>query len=326
MQIPYGLVDSESDIAFIGSGYGGIDVLDLQDGQLLAHSDTLLIPVLMDEGAMVAVATETTGNFLHIAKTRFASGVFEILWRTEIQLPLSVSIVVGDTTLFSLVAALHDGQIDLSWEVHSRYAGGAPPSERIEAEAVYDIYGVIHLDRSNGELLAQRSSSVSNMTPPDLDPGERVMPYRYHGSWVTSTWQNTANSARQWLLKSEAGIRAVVQIDSNKKYFDVANDSSAQTIVTATGEQILLCEPQRQMDLWRVLDAGSGTEIGALELQAGVKDAAVIDGNRLLYLVQENEGNHRQWLRCQGFGQNVPLWSYLITEQELRAQPPPLPR
>ena len=82
MRIPHGLADSESDIAFIGSSYGGIDVLDLQDGQLLAHSDTLLIPVLLDEGAMLAVASETTGNVLHIAKTRFASGVFEILCDT----------------------------------------------------------------------------------------------------------------------------------------------------------------------------------------------------------------------------------------------------
>ncbi len=330
-QIPQGLASPESNVAYVVNGQGLIECLNLSNGQVEAQTTFPAYPLVVDRGAIIGWRPGSSPNSLVVFSADQQGDVLLPTWETSITLPDWVDMNPTDPTRFAIAAALEDEQVAITWEAHTRYEGGAPPSPEVELASTHDERRTIYLHRETGAQIASEPS-VPEATPstpslPELPPGQQPMPYRSQAAWSTQPW--TVGSTEAFLVRTTdpPGV-SLIRRESNHPQGETAmpltDNPAAIAVVTLDGHFILMREPEAEDSPWLMFSAETGERVASVPLNEEVESAAVV-GEGVIYSVAETtSGTQRRYLRYWDLNRSELSWSHLLSEQTL-SKPPPLP-
>jgi hypothetical protein len=156
VRFPGGLADTAREIAFISNGVG-VDSIDLRSGRRRWKSSSGIAPLtLLDNGSELVVAGFDDGK-MFLVMIESDSGKTSRKW------VLSPGVFVSPQTC-EIATELHEPILDVLWNVHSRYKGGANLSPGAEERLHIDASGVVEIDIRNGAVVKQERTKLEDLS------------------------------------------------------------------------------------------------------------------------------------------------------------------
>lgn len=329
-RIPLGIADVSASVGYVVGKAGRILALSLTSGEVLAQTEFSATPLTVHKGTVIGWSViRDQANALHVFAATRKGSVLEPKWREALELPVWVEVDAPEPSALALEATVEGRSIDVTWEAHSSYRGGAPPPSEIENAARHDERHTIRFDLGSGAVLARHTSQSTpsaEQALPDAGTGRRVVAYRFETSWLTQSWR--VGTIEAFLAKPDSASRMVlVHRDARDRQYTneitLTNDPAGEASVTPDGRFIFIQERGARGPAWQVFAADTGDRVSSLPFDPGTESVAVVN-DRVVYLVVEHAATTaRRSLRCRDLRTGEALWSHLLDEETLRAAPPP---
>jgi hypothetical protein len=158
----------------------------------------------------------------------------------------------------------------------------------------------------------------------------RMVPYRSGTAWATRPWATQARgagSADAFLARTakEPGIVLVRRESGGAargSEIRLTDDPAAEAAVTPDGRLVFIHEPGGDAPAWHVFSAETGDRITRLPFDPGTGGVAVVNDQVLYLVVKDRRGTRRRSLRSRNLQTAEAMWSFLLSEETLRAPPP----
>ena len=158
---PYGVADAGGRTGYLADG-GGIRAVDLQDGRTLWQSQAAERPLLVAGDQLVALQRVKPSSLVVVVLDA-ASGA--PLKRSDpIQLPDWVTVGLVDNDRFTLRPRLAAEHLEIDWQAHSSYEGGAQPPAEVLRQGRRSAQGTVRVELASG-----RSESRVGPSPPPTE-------------------------------------------------------------------------------------------------------------------------------------------------------------
>jgi outer membrane protein assembly factor BamB len=296
---PGGVADTSAKVAYVVNTSGGIDALDLDKGDLLWDTKDPAKPLAVAGKKLVAqVPVKDKANAIKVVVLDTAAKGKKVSESDAITFPDWVSVGGGYGRSFASRGTVLDGDLLLSWEARSWYAGGARPTpEREKAERRQES-GVakVSLEKGKVEMLAadKAPAGAGPKVPKDL---ENVASQQY---WTGSDWQTKALVAGTKLAALEVtdagGGKSVMTL----KRWDLTGGKEDEPVkllegkslwpqVSSDGRYLFVHQavPKEQLAegdyAWWVFDLETGKQVAKLPYDGALAEPVVV-GPRLYYM------------------------------------------
>lgn len=328
IRIPRGIVDAQTDVAYVVGKERRIFCLLPDTGEVLASTDFASIPVAVDTGMLIGWSyAPNRPNEIRLFSAARQGSVLLPRWEQTLQLPEWVDVSSPEPDSFMLEAEVREGRITITWEAHARYRGGAPPPVEVERAAMRDERHTLEFDRKTGAITGKERVEPAphpERIAPKLKPNAQIVPYRSGTSWDTQPWRAGAVNACLIRTADEPGIVLLHKDDVGADAeIRLTDNPHAVAAVTLDGGLIFIHEPGETESAWQVFSTETGTRVASLGFDPGAEGVSVFK-DRVLYVVREDaKGMRRRTLRCRNFRNGKPMWSFVLDEEAVRAPPPP---
>jgi hypothetical protein len=154
VRIPGGVAQADGDLGFVENATGGIDALNLANGDRLWTADTVTRPILATAERLYALdAGSDFSHSVRVAALDTKTGQ-RVLLSEPIKLP--VPIPAGSDAAHHRIWRVHTraGELVLSWQAQGRYVGGAAAPAEIREQAARMVAGSARIDSKTGKLLS----------------------------------------------------------------------------------------------------------------------------------------------------------------------------
>jgi hypothetical protein len=330
LRIPHGIADPEGNVAYVVGPEGLIHCLELGSGEILARTDFPASPLTIDRGTLIGWRPAPgQPNAVRLFAAVRQGNVLRMKWEKTLYLPDWVEVDSLEANRFTLEATIESKLVVVTWEAHSRYRGGAPPPPQVEEAATHEERRTVRLDPETGAAVGQERTepalSLEEQVLPEVPPTMRIVPYRSGTSWVTQSWR--VGSADAFLARTvkEPGI-VLVRHDpagaAGPSEIRLTNDPAAEAAVTPDGRMVFIHEPGGDAPAWHVFSAETGDRITRLPFDPGTEGVAVVNDQVLYLVVKDRGGTRRRSLRSRNLQTGEAMWSFLLSEETLRAPPP----
>lgn len=328
IRIPRGIVDAQSNLAYVVGKEGRIFCLSLDTGEVLASTDNALVPVVINAGILIGWSyTPHRPNEIQLSSVVRKGRVLRLQWEQTLPLPEWVDISSPEPDSFMLEAEFRQDHVIITWEAHVRYRGGAAPSVEVEKAAKHDERQTLELDGKNGEITGKQcvkpAPRLERVTP-QLEPKTKIVPYRSGTTRDTHTWRVGAINACLIRTADEQGIVLLHQDGvGSKKEIRLTSNSKAVATVTLDGSLIFIHDPDETESTWQVFFTETGKQLADFGFDPGTEGVSVVK-DCVLYVVSEDvKGENRRTLRCWNVSTGKPMWSFVLNEEAVRVAPPP---
>src|SRR5262249_38761729 len=186
--IPLGVADLAGKTGFVANDKGGIDVINLENGELLWDTKDANKPLAVVGKKLIAQAPVMgKANQVRVLAVDVTEKGKKVLESDPRAFRDWVSVGLTHGRSFQSSGRVHKGDLLLKWEAHAFYAGGARPTEEIIRAAKKDATGVARIDLEKGkvEMLAPDKVPAQETVklPKEL---EKVTSQQY---WTGSDWK-----------------------------------------------------------------------------------------------------------------------------------------
>ena len=327
MEIPHGVADAETDIAFVAGRDGHVEAIAMGSGEVVARTDFPGTPLAVSGNRVYGWAASSRPQSVELFAADLGEGALTVRWRQAIDLPPGVNVASAYAGEFAIDAEPSENDVVFTWEAHARYRGGAGPPPEVAAAARIDEQRTIHVDAEEGTLIREdsRPAPVVELDAQELI-AQRLVPYLHTGSWVNQPWQSAGET--YVLAKPEKGPGLELRkrdVSPNEPRPVISSRPGAEPALTPDGQLLFLHEPDSND--WNVFDVPTGELAAVMEYEHGTESVATVNDRVLFTVVEEvaDPPRRRRYLRCRGLASGEHLWSHLIGEEEIRGAPP-LPR
>ena len=165
-RFPGGVADIAREVAFIGNG-GGIDSIDLRSGHRRWRSTSAIAPLtLLDNGSELVAAGFDDGK-MFIVTIENDSGDMRKRW------DLSPGVFVSAQTC-EIATEFRESKLDIIWNVHSRYKGGANLSPGAEQRFHIDASGMVEINLGSRAIEKQERTNLEDLSSKHQWPNDLI--------------------------------------------------------------------------------------------------------------------------------------------------------
>ncbi len=326
---PKGVADEAGQRGFVSKQEGGIDALDLSNGELLWSTDVASRPLIVNGEQLLAQSTMSEQeNAFRVAALDAARDGSLLSMSEPLVFPDWVQVDETDESLFSIRARLREGELWLTWEAHSRYRGGAPPPQFILREATKDFVGTTIVNLRTGEVRMLSDVETTRAQEPSDSQLHPSLPYQMGFSQREAGWMVDDKIAA--LASVERGGQQSIILQTWDAQTGEANPSvelsseSGQTFyVTPEGLYIFLQseEPEAtggEQRRWKIFSTQTGQPVAEWLVEASAQAACVLNDSKVYYLAAEassdDAAHESQMLKARDLKTGELLWERQLEE------------
>jgi hypothetical protein len=312
---PGGVADPAGGAGYVADG-GGIVAIGLRAGERLWRTDRAAEPLIAQEERLAAaLPREHPRNVIEVVVLDAGRGE-PTLVSDPVVLPDWVTADPRTHDRFRMTARIEDHRLQLEWEAHGRYSGGAPPPPEVRREAARDATGLLEVDLGTGVVSPLPVTGSEDAGPsvrrPPLDD-DLTEPWLAGTETVRLVWEIDGVEQAVALETTEAsrpGSRSVVEI---------ARGQGLVAQVTLDGRYVCVHrEPAASADdRWAVFSASTGERVASVPRDAGARSPAVLWG-RVYYLVERAAERE---LRTRDLASGTLAWELPLAARPMRGPP-----
>jgi hypothetical protein len=317
---PCGVADPERRAGYVADG-GGIVAVGLRDGRRLWRTDRAERPLISDGERLVAATHQRAGGALRVVVLDGSRQGEPVLVSDPVVLQEWVRTATGRPERFCTNARAVGNRLQLQWEAHARYRGGAAPPAHVRREAARDAVGVVEIDLESGAVATLEV---------DHDTSVRTSPRRppLHTDDLEGPWLAGGAVARLvWGIDAGEQVLALETTDPSTEdagaTVELARGQGLVAQVTPDGRYLLVHEePSPRGDgRWLAFSVETGRRVATLTHDAGASAPAIL-GDRAYYLVERSEeGTRTRALRARELESNSLVWELPLAARRTSAAP-----
>ena len=178
---PGGVADFETRSGFVGDMIGAVHALNIDTGEVLWRTDVCARPLaILGNGVLALQNSGSTQNELMIITLDKTTGVKQ---QKELTLafPEWVSATVEPSDSFNYEVEIEESKLQLTWEAHQRYRGGAPPPDYLLTQ-LSQAGETMQINVANNELTMQPITGPRKHEIPEKAREALILPYLRGGS------------------------------------------------------------------------------------------------------------------------------------------------
>jgi outer membrane protein assembly factor BamB len=334
--LPLGAAAPDGKVGFFANASGGIDAVQLANGELLWETKEATRPLAVWAGKVVAEAPVAgKANALQIVLLDAESGK-RLRISDPVVFPEWVSIGLTHGRSFTSWARMDRDTLLLSWEARAFYAGGVPPTPQIIERAKKQASGLAKIDCTSGKIEMATLPPAPAGRP---DVPEELREVKSQQYWTGREWKTAplvvGNIVSALEVQSKGGMEAVLRL----KRWDRASARELDTVELLRGKALW---PQVSLDrrhlfvhqalvkeqlppgdyAWWAFDLQTGKQIAKVPFEPGMTDMAVVDG-KLLYLSTASTRGPRRFdlserkVHAVDLASGKELWQRAVEPQRL---------
>jgi hypothetical protein len=184
--LPVGIADAAGKTGFLPNASGGIDAVNLENGELLWDTKLANRPLVAFEQKLAAYApVEGKANQVRVLVFDGKEKGKKVAESDPVELPEWVATGLTHGRSFHATGKLVKGELHLAWEARAWYAGGARPTREIEERARKHAAGVAVVNLESGKVTMKDAEKAD--TPKIPAELEKVTSSQYFTGkdWLT---------------------------------------------------------------------------------------------------------------------------------------------
>jgi hypothetical protein len=330
---PRGVADTEGLMGFMADAVGGTLAIDLHTGAVLWRTTAASRPLMVLGQRLVAQGlVDDRPNTLRIVLLDVTRQGQPILISDPVVFPEWVSVATATEESFSFGVHAERGQLLLKWEAHTRYRGGAAPTDRILLQAARDAEGLV--------LVNLESGTVRTLTPEE----EAIHRTRQTAqSPAAPNWAVRDPSAEPWVAGTKRALLVWEEIDGElslrlatwdlssgeERRLELARGRGFVARPTPNGRHLFVHrEPAvAQPSVWWVFSSETGERVATLVYEPGAQSPCIL-GDRVYYLVEgqvvgsaTGQATRRCTLKARELATTRLLWELPLPGRDIAKAP-----
>jgi hypothetical protein len=322
--LPGGLADPAGRTGYLANPHGGIDAIDLKNGELLWTTTEAEKPLFLQGSRLVAQAG-TKRNRIRILVFDAAQQGQCVLESDPVVLPPWV--VAGEAVGHSFDGRwrLEHNQAILTWTATARYVGPNQPTPKQQAAAERHACGTARIDLDTGQVqLGEAEPALAEPTP----PGDLI-------ENMSVRWQ-AVRGGRFWALiregLSDRELLVLRSWDTSGKSLtrqELARGKQVLVLPTLDGQHLCLREaPPRpdpkaprkpdQEHAWAIFTIDTGLPLARLPYEPGTQAITILAGRAFIAVADAVNGRLDQpqlqtrTLRAVDIKSGKLLWEHAV--------------
>lgn len=314
--IPRGVSNENGTIGYISNYAGGIDSIDLTNGNFLWRTDSASYPLIVWKNSLVAFRRiEKDKTFIEIIVLDSNQQVSPLFTSKPIEFPAEVDLN-SQEDIFSLQVYLDFQTLILIYSVQPLYRGGAAPQyQRGQTNKVKQ--GKISVNLITGQSEINLSDGIDDFHPQTRPPSQGKDFYEIE------TWKIGEKAAA--LLGDFSDGKSVIYLQfwnsetlQNYHLTRLMEGEGLVTRKTLDGLFVLIhSETERSSaEKWKIFSVETGREIAVSTLENETKEVSVLFP-QIFYLVEKNTISSTQiLLKAKDSRTDLVLWEIVLFERE----------
>jgi hypothetical protein len=342
--LPAGVAGPDKRAGYVSDTSGGIQALDLAQGEPIWRSQLAGRPLIVREHALVVLqlAVPDKENALRVALLDGNDQGKMLLASDAITFPDWVSATITTNESFGYSARLEGDDLLLEWEARARYRGGAPPPAYIQAQANKAAGGVARVDLKTGKV---RMLPMESRREIELPASLRESTLFSYQIGISDTWET-----EPWAVdeKMAAAVTGEIYEDQQALQLQRWNPATGKaqkpvalvrglalvSYVTPDGCYLFIhsemptdeSSPEAKAPWW-LFSVSTGKQLAVLDYEQGTREACVLASN--VYYIVDNpppalrsDGDILQsTIKALDIVSGRPLWQHLLSSERSALRP-----
>jgi hypothetical protein len=298
--LPAGVAGPDKRAGYVSDTAGGIQALDLAEGELIWRSQLAARPLIASENGLAVLgrATPEKENALQVVLLDRQDQGKLLLESDAVIFPDWASATINTNESFSYGVRLDGDDLLLEWKAQARYRGGAPPSAYIQAQANKAATGLARIDLKTGKVrMLPLESRRETELPKELQEST-LFSYQIGAS---DTWET-----EPWLVDEKIAAAITGEIDEEQQALQLQRWNPATgkaqkpvalvkglalvSYVTPDGGYIFIHsempteESSPNKTPWWLFSVSTGKQLAVLDYEQGAREACVL-ASKVYYIV-----------------------------------------
>lgn len=341
--LPGGVAGPDKRAGYVSNTSGGIQALDLAQGELIWRSELTASPLIVRENDLAALkrAVPEKENALQVVLLDRNDQGKLLLESDAIIFPDWVSAAIRTTESFGYSARLEGDDLLLEWEAQARYRGGAPPPAYIQAQAKRAATGIARIDLKTGKVRMLPAESRREIELPGALQESTMFSYQIGTSdtWETEPWgvdekmaaaitgeideEEQALQLQRWNPATGKAQKAVALVKGLALVSYVTPDGCYLFIHS---EMPTASSPGAKTPWW-LFSVATGKQLAVLDYEQGTREACVL-ASKVYYIVDDpppalrSDGEIlRSTIKALDIVSGRLLWQHLLSTERSALRP-----